>query len=268
MKKTQTINLGKVIFKINQDAYNKLESYICLLETHFSDKDDGSEIVADIEARIAEILNEKKVLIVSFDDVVEIINIMGNPEQYDSEEDKSEDSSHKTKTSREVVKRIYRHPTENLFAGIGAGLGVRFNVDPLIIRIIFIFSSFLYGFGAILYLFLWLIIPRVKSTTDLLRMKGLPINTASISKILKEEKVSNIKVVKNNSLIQSFVSLVKIILFPIIFIFSVFLSLIFLSVLSELDYHYYFFFYLLIAVFLTIIFLTLREIFLVKRHYL
>ena len=173
-----------------------------MLETHFSDRDDGSEIVADIEARIAEIFNEKKVLIVSFDDVVEIINIMGNPEQYESEEDYSENSSHKTKTSREVVKRIYRHPTENVIAGVGAGLAARLNVDPLIIRIILFFSSFLYGFGAILYLFFWLIITKVKSTPDLLRMRGLSINSASISKIINEEKVSNIKLIKNNSVIR------------------------------------------------------------------
>ena len=266
MKKTQTINLGKVIFTIDQDAYQKLDSYIRSLETHFSDKDDGGEIVTDIEARIAEILNEKKVSIISVDDVVEIINIMGNPEQYDFEEDDSENNSQKLNPSKEVVKRIYRHPTENVIAGVGAGLATRFNVDPLIIRTLLFISIFLNGLGVILYIFLWIMMPKVKSTSDLLRMRGLPINSASISKIINEEKVSNIKLIKNNSVIQSFVSLVKIILFPIIFIFGIFLSLVFLSVLLELDYHYYYFLFVLIAVFSTIIFLTLREIFISKKR--
>ena len=267
MKKTQTINLGKVIFTIDQDAYQKLDSYIRSLETHFSDKDDGGEIVADIEARIAEIINEKKVSIISVDDVVEIINIMGNPEQYDFEEDDSKNSSHKLNPSKEVVKRIYRHPTENVIAGVGAGLGIRFNVDPLIIRTLLFISIFLNGLGVILYIFLWILMPKVKSTSDLLRMRGLPINSASISKLINEEKVSNIKLIKNNWVIQSFVSLVKIILFPIILIFGIFLSLVFLTLLPQLSYEYYFFLFVLIAVFSTIIFFTLREIFIVKKGF-
>ena len=266
MKKTQTINLGKVIFTIDQDAYQKLDAYIHSLETHFSGKDDGGEIVADIEARIAEILNEKKVSIISIDDVVEIINIMGNSEQYDSEEDESENSSPKLNPSKEVVKRIYRHPSENIIAGVGAGLATRFNVDPLIVRTLLFLSIFLYGIGFFLYIFLWIMMPKVKSTSDLLRMRGLPINSASISKILKEEKVSNIKLIKKKSVIQILISVVKIILFPIIFIFGIFSCLVFLRVLLELEFHYYFFLLVLVAVFSTIIFLTLREIFTTKKR--
>ena len=262
MKKTQTINLGKVIFTIDQDAYQKLDSYIRSLETHFSDKDDGGEIVADIEARIAEILNEKKVSIISVDDVVEIINIMGNPEQYDFEEDDSKNSSHKLNPSKEVVKRIYRHPTENVIAGVGAGLGIRFNVDPLIIRILFLLSTFLYGFGAILYLLMWIIIPKVKSTSDLLRMRGLPINSETISKIINEEKITNIKIMKKEAIWERVFSFfVNIVNFFIIFFFILGSVVLFIT-----DFHYYYILFSSISLLSTIIFFALRKFFISKKE--
>ncbi len=54
MKKTLTINLSGLVFHIDEDAYEKLKSYIDAISSQFNNGD-GKEIVRDIEARIAEI---------------------------------------------------------------------------------------------------------------------------------------------------------------------------------------------------------------------
>lgn len=58
MKKTYNINLNGQVFCIDDDACLKLQSYIDTLESHYLKEEDGREIMADIESRIAELLKE------------------------------------------------------------------------------------------------------------------------------------------------------------------------------------------------------------------
>jgi len=55
MKKTISINISGVIFHIEEDGYDKLKSYLTTVQQYFSTYEDSQEIIADIEARIAEI---------------------------------------------------------------------------------------------------------------------------------------------------------------------------------------------------------------------
>ena len=57
------------------------------------------------------------------------------------------------------MKRLYRNKKEGKIAGICAGLGDYFEVDPVIIRLIFLLALFL-GAGLIVYLIAWVIIPE------------------------------------------------------------------------------------------------------------
>lgn len=56
-------------------------------------------------------------------------------------------------------KRLYRSRTDRMFAGVAGGLGDYFNLDPVIFRIIFVLLAF-QGFGILLYLVLWVVIPE------------------------------------------------------------------------------------------------------------
>ena len=57
------------------------------------------------------------------------------------------------------VKRLYRSQTDRWLLGVCGGIGEYFNIDPLIIRILFIIFALVFGGGILLYLILWLIIP-------------------------------------------------------------------------------------------------------------
>lgn len=58
------------------------------------------------------------------------------------------------------TKKLYRSKTDRVIFGICGGLGEYFEVDPLIIRILFILLSFTGGSGIIIYLILAVIIPE------------------------------------------------------------------------------------------------------------
>ena len=59
MKKNISINISGIIFHIEEDGYDKLKEYLETIHRYFSSYDDSSEIIADIENRIAEIFLSK-----------------------------------------------------------------------------------------------------------------------------------------------------------------------------------------------------------------
>ena len=58
MNKTTSINLGGFFFHIDEDAYNKLSSYLQAVKRSLS-PEGREEIIKDIESRIAELAQEK-----------------------------------------------------------------------------------------------------------------------------------------------------------------------------------------------------------------
>jgi len=57
------------------------------------------------------------------------------------------------------MRYLYRSRTNKKIAGICAGFGEYFDLDPSIIRIIWLATVLLGGTGALIYLICWLIIP-------------------------------------------------------------------------------------------------------------
>jgi len=61
---------------------------------------------------------------------------------------------------RENLKRLYRSGTERVLGGVCGGIGEYFNVDPTIIRLLWVAFLLLFGVGIIVYLIAWIIVPR------------------------------------------------------------------------------------------------------------
>jgi phage shock protein C len=80
----------------------------------------------------------------------------------------SEPKKEKTKSEYHSSRfqGIYRSETSKVIAGVAGGLGEYFNVDPTIIRIIFILLTVFGGSGLIIYIILWLIIPSKSNTAE------------------------------------------------------------------------------------------------------
>ena len=59
------------------------------------------------------------------------------------------------------VKRLYRSSDNSVFAGICGGLGEYFDVDPTVVRVVYVLLSLLTAFmGILLYIILLFVIPN------------------------------------------------------------------------------------------------------------
>jgi len=122
MKKTYNINLGGIVFHIDEDAYDLLDKYLSNLRIHFSKEEGAEEIVHDMELRISELfserLNEKK-QVITLTDVEEIIAQMGKPEEFS--EDTTQDTNEYIKEEK-TPKRLFRDPDNKSSVEYARGL--------------------------------------------------------------------------------------------------------------------------------------------------
>jgi len=89
MKITVSINLGGYAFNIDEDAYTELKRYLKNLELHFAGEESSSEILSDIETRMAELFRAKLTSykqVINMDDVHQIISVLGAPEDISDNE--------------------------------------------------------------------------------------------------------------------------------------------------------------------------------------
>lgn len=187
MKKTFSININGLLFNIDEDAFEKLSSYLKALQKHFKNTEGGEDIVSDIEARIAEILKTQlKELqqIVTIADVDVAIETLGQPFEMDEENETG--SSKKSKRSF-ANKRVFRDTDHQIIGGVASGLAAFFNIDPIIVRLIFVLSILLGGVGIVVYLTLWILNPAAYTTAEKIEMHGENVDIHSIEKKVREE---------------------------------------------------------------------------------
>ena len=193
MKTTITINLNNLLFHIEEDAYEALKKYLEQIQKSFNAIDEKDEILHDIEARIAELLKErlgKTREVIVMEDIDEIIKIIGNPEEIGESGKQNEGYGNREKTSysRETYqrKRMYRDPDNRILGGVCGGIGAFLNIDPVILRVMFVILLF-FGIGVIIYLILWIVMPEAKTFAEKCEMRGEPFNISNIGKNVKEE---------------------------------------------------------------------------------
>lgn len=190
MKKTIQIHIGGRHFHIDEDGYSKLSHYLDSLKAHFAAEGDaGKEIVDDIEQRIAELLENKITngkQAASREDVEEIIRTLGTVEDFvynGQPADQPEYNPH----DRRDHRRFYRDSENYYLGGVASGLGEYFDIDPLWIRLAFVALVFLKGLGVLIYLILWIVVPKARTTAEKLQMKGKPVNLTTIKESVNAE---------------------------------------------------------------------------------
>lgn len=199
MNKTVNINIGGLIFHIDEDAYQKLSKYFEAIKRSLSNSSGQDEIMKDIEMRVAELLTEKKQSdkhVVHIKDVDEVITVMGQPEDYRIDEETEQPKTEYNSTSSR--KKLYRDKDRGTIAGVCTGLGHYFGVEALwfkILFLIFVFAGF--GAGIIAYFILWIAVPKAITTSEKLEMTGQPVTISSIEKKVREEFENVSEKIKN-----------------------------------------------------------------------
>ena len=195
MNKTVTINISGIIFHIEEEAYDKLSKYLSTIKGYFSKADGGNEIMSDIEARIAEMLQSKTSAIkqvVLMSDVEFVMDNMGKPEEFAGEEqtntqNASYNESTENGSNEPVKKRLYRDADNKIIGGVCSGVGHYFGFDAVWLRIALALLLVFGGTGILLYIILWIAIPEAKTMSEKLAMKGEKADINNISKAVKEE---------------------------------------------------------------------------------
>ncbi len=103
-------------------------------------------------------------------------------------------------------RQFFRSRREKVLAGVCGGIGTYFNIDPTLIRVLFVLGFFLGGSGILLYIILWLITPEANSISDEIRMEGNQVNLNSIEEQIKKRISPDPKAPEN--------TLTKVLLFP------------------------------------------------------
>ena len=189
MKRTLTVNLNSIVFHIEDDAYEVLSKYLSDIASHFSSEEEKTDIMADIEARIAELFSERlqrNKEVISMHDVREIIAVMGNPSQFSDGNEttgqEAETAFSATETKKQKgQKRFYRDPENKILGGICSGLATYFNIDVTLVRILLVILTFIStGFPIVVYLVVWLIAPEAVTASQRLEMQGEDVTIENI----------------------------------------------------------------------------------------
>ena len=168
MKKVININFQGRVVPIEETSYDLLKQYTDSLRIYFANEEGRDEIINDIESRISELFQERiksGATCITDDDINGIINNIGRPQDLADADDTTAGNSYTKKgqdTGSEYQqtafipgKRLYRDANNKVLGGVCSGIAAHFNIEPIIVRLVFIFS----GIGFLAYILLWAFVP-------------------------------------------------------------------------------------------------------------
>ena len=273
MKKTISANIGGIVFHIEEDAFQVLNTYLEQFRRHYAAQEGGSEILSDIEARLAELFSDilrKGRQVITLADAEMVMKQVGSVEDITGESagnaDEAGTSGFRTGVNEESAaedspRRLYRDLDQTIVGGVCSGiaawfginplwirlgfaalffgsmpffevlagpvllaylvlwivmpgrkglknpgtfrhfylsnrdkvlggvcggLGQYFNIDPTLVRVLFVLALLLGGSGVLLYLVLWIIAPQASSLSDEIRMEGRQVNIHTLEAQVKK----------------------------------------------------------------------------------
>lgn len=249
MKKNISINLFGVLYNIDEDAYNLLNSYLQSMQRYFSRQEGGAEIADDIEHRVAELLwkrREAGMTAVDIEVVKDIIKTIGNPEEIaddgtlaakDPKNFKESFGQFCNDTGRfahdtydrgkkyMAKRRFYRCANDKALGGVCSGLAIYFNAgDPIIWRLGAIALTLLVPVFLIpiVYIVMWLITPAAVTSEERLRQQGKDVNPDNLAQQVVDDSQPIIVEKENNGCLKGILVVIVIcILVPAIMALSI-----------------------------------------------
>ncbi|MCK9300631.1 MAG: PspC domain-containing protein [Bacteroidales bacterium] len=180
MKKVVSKGIGGYSFQMEEDACRILQDYIEQFKAKLGEAEDVSEIMDDIEARIAEIIREE---ISSPNQVVgeglirQVVARMGMP---DGSNDFTEYHVPYTSKKRGASRRLFRNPDDRKIGGVCGGLGAYLGVDATLLRILFLLGLIMGFLTFWIYIILWICVQDARTPAQKLQMQGLPVTAENL----------------------------------------------------------------------------------------
>jgi len=182
MERVVTINLNGNPYQLEEPAYDALRAYITRAEAALAANPDKAEIIRDLEQAIADKcasrLSASKTVI-SAAEMQRVLDEMG-PVQGDGH-DSAEAKINEEGPSYGAHRRLYRIKDRSVIAGVCSGIGAYFDLDPNVIRLLFVlFALFTSGFGILVYIVLMFAIPSAHTSEEWAAAHGVVLNAQEI----------------------------------------------------------------------------------------
>ena len=226
MKEVMNIGIGGKSFVVETSAYEILRDYLELFSSKIK-PGESSEVMEDIESRIAELCSEnisayKNVVTESI--VVKIVTQLGLPngESYrpfkgaaagaangaagasaGAATGTSADSSSGAAGAysgaagaaygagaeeQHVPKKLFRDSDDKMIGGVCSGLGFYLGADPVLVRVLFLIALLFGTLGFWVYLIIWIVAPLAVNPVQKCEMRGLAPTAENLGKFSNKSK--------------------------------------------------------------------------------
>ena len=112
---------------------------------------------------------------------------MGEPEDYEENETGYTDNSSSYQRKKTSNRKLYRDGDDKFLGGVAAGVGHYLGIDAIWLRLLLIALFFSAGFGFLIYIILWVLLPEATTTAEKLEMEGEHVTIDNIEKKIREE---------------------------------------------------------------------------------
>lgn len=184
MRKVTAINLNGRAYQLEDQGYERLQKYLHHAEATLVDDPDKAEVLADLEQALADkcdrLLRDGK-NVVTAEQIADMLDQMGavEPGTEPAASAKHADAPH--------TKRLYTIREGSMILGVCKGIGAYLDIDPNIIRLLFIVLTVLTGgIWIVAYIAMGLFLPAAKTESQLAAAYGDPINAQAIVDRVKE----------------------------------------------------------------------------------
>ena len=226
MKEVMNIGIGGKSFVVETSAYEILRDYLELFSSKIK-PGESSEVMEDIESRIAELCSEninayKNVVTESI--VVKIVTQLGLPngESYrpfqgaaagaakgatgaSTGTSAGSSAGSATGTSgaysgaagaaygagaeeQRVPKKLFRDSDDKMIGGVCSGLGFYLGADPVLVRVLFLIALLFGTLGFWVYLIIWIVAPLAVNPVQKCEMRGLAPTAENLGKFSNKSK--------------------------------------------------------------------------------
>lgn len=226
MKEVMNIGIGGKSFVVETSAYEILKDYLELFSSKIK-PGESSEVMEDIESRIAELCSEnisayKNVVTESI--VVKIVTQLGLPngESYRPFQGTAAGAAKgaasasagaatgaSTGTSagaagaysgaagaaygagaeeQRVPKKLFRDSDDKMIGGVCSGLGFYLGADPVLVRVLFLIALLFGTLGFWVYLIIWIVAPLAVNPVQKCEMRGLAPTAENLGKFSNKSK--------------------------------------------------------------------------------
>ena len=182
MKKVINVSLAGRSFTLEEDAYNRLTSYLEHYKSRLTvTESQKTEVMEEMEGRVAELFYQEvgsNDRVVTLAIVERVARMLGMPDGAEENTNPSGPSASASTSAR----KMYRDPDDMKIAGVCSGLALYLDLDVVLIRVLMLVALVFGGTGFWVYIILWIAVPLADTPAKKCELRGLASTPENMSR--------------------------------------------------------------------------------------